>query len=149
MKLTGETFLVTLKTGITMKLFTFKGSLTMDLVLDEDYKGKVSGKAEKYSHYPKCKNVTLCTLYNYTYKHYAMSWNSVHIWKLEYVIMIKYECITLICAMCFNVRATCLNSYCLSLSIFWQCFGYCSFYDWCNRPTAGTTRAIFMAVMEI
>lgn len=41
-----DTFLVTFKTGITLKVYTFKGSLTMDLILDEDYRGNVAGEAE-------------------------------------------------------------------------------------------------------
>lgn len=37
-------FLVTLVTGVTLKVHPMKGSLTMDLILDSDYKGNVTGE---------------------------------------------------------------------------------------------------------
>lgn len=43
-RLDGTNYLITLKTGITLKVQPLKGSLILDLILSEDYKGNVKGK---------------------------------------------------------------------------------------------------------
>lgn len=43
-RLNGTHYLITLKTGITIRVHPLKGSLSMDLILDEDYKGNVTGE---------------------------------------------------------------------------------------------------------
>lgn len=43
-RLDGTNYLITMKTGITLKVHPFKGSLVLDLILDENYKSHVNGK---------------------------------------------------------------------------------------------------------
>lgn len=45
-KLNGSDYLITLQTGVTLKVHPLKGSLSMDLILDDDYKGNVSGRKD-------------------------------------------------------------------------------------------------------
>ena len=43
-KLNNTSFLITLQVGVTLKVDPLKGSLTMQLILDNDYKGNVTGE---------------------------------------------------------------------------------------------------------
>ena len=48
-KLNGSDYLITLQIGVTLKVHPLKGSLSMDLILDEDYKGNVTGEMARLS----------------------------------------------------------------------------------------------------